>query len=280
MKEKNISFRREELEKLSTLELDQILRTELDSNAPERETVLLVLSILEGRNPTNSQNRPEGAEEAWDDFVNRTNYSKQPIEKPIRKTRKWFLPVAAAAAIVLILLISVPQAVGAENIFEIFGRWTRDLFSFSNEVEDQSNETYIFQTGHEGLQQVYDAVVEQGITDPMVPTWIPDGYELKELRIFQKPNSTKIYAQFRNNDNYIQLVIDCLNSEDFLAYPKNDAAVTLLDYNGVKYYLFGNENTWKAVWEYGNAECSLTTTDTELTLNKMIKSIHKEKRYD
>ena len=277
MKEKNISFRREELEKLSTLDLDQILRAELDSDTPERETVLLVLSILEDRDPTNSQKCPEGAEEAWDDFVNRINYSKQPIEKPIRKPRKWFLPVAAAAAIVLILLISVPQAVGAENIFEILGRWTRDLFSFSNEVEDQSNETYIFQTDHEGLQQLYDAVVEQGVTAPLVPMWIPEGYELEELRTVTKDVGIKIYARFiNNNDSYIQLIVECFNSGASNAYTKDAEDVKIHNSGGVNYYLFRNENTWTAVWNNGNAECLLILTDTDQVLHKIIKSIQKE----
>lgn len=273
MKEKNISFRREELEKLSTLELDQILRAELDSDAPERETVLLVLSILEDRDPTNSQNRPEGAEEAWDDFVNRTSYSKQPIEKPIRKARKWFLPVAAAAAIVLILLISVPQAVGAENIFEILGRWTRDLFSFSNEVEEQSNETYIFQTDHEGLQQLYDAVVEQGVTAPVVPTWIPEGYQLEELKIVSKSATPKTYARFFNNSKYIQFMIEIYDETLANQYPKDDADAEVYNSEGIYYYILTNEDTIKVVWNNKNTECSLVTNDTEKTVWAILNSI-------
>lgn len=276
MKEKNISFRREELEKLSTLELDQILRTELDSNAPERETVLLVLSILEDRDPTSSQNCPEGAEEAWDDFVNRTGYLKQSVEKPIRKASKWFLPVAAAAAIVLILLISVPQAVGAENIFEIFGRWTRDLFSFSNEVEDRSNETYIFQTDHEGLQQLYDAVVEQGVTAPLVPKWIPDGYNLEEFRTCYQSVSTKVYARFVKGDKYIQMIVECSKAKESNIYTKDADDVKVYTSAGVSYYLFRNENTWTAVWSTGNAECLLILNDTDQVLHEIIKSIQKE----
>lgn len=274
MKEKNISFRREELEKLSTLELDQILRAELDSDTPERETVLLVLSILEDRDPTNSQKCPEGAEEAWDDFVNRTNYSKQPIEKTIRKTRKWFLPVAAAAAIVLILLISVPQAVEAENIFEIFGRWTRDLFSFSNEVENQSNETYIFQTDHEGLQQLYDAVVEQGITAPVVPMWIPEKYQLEEIKTFQKFSNTKVYARLSRNDRFVQITIEEVNSSSSNVYPKDIEDAEIYVAAGVYYYIVPNEETLKAIWSYENNECSIVTNENLETLYMILNSIH------
>ena len=274
MKEKNISFRREELEKLSTLELDQILRAELDSDTPERETVLLALSILEDRDPTNSQKCPEGAEEAWDDFVNRTGYLKQSVEKPIRKASKWFLPVAAAAAIVLILLISVPQAVGAENIFEILGRWTCDLFSFSNEVENQSNETYIFQTDHEGLQQLYDAVVEQGITAPVVPMWIPEKYQLEEIKTFQKFSNTKVYARLSRNDRFVQITIEEVNSSSSNVYPKDIEDAEIYVAAGVYYYIVPNEETLKAIWSYENNECSIVTNENLEMLYMILNSIH------
>lgn len=273
MKEKNISFSREELEKLSTLELDQILRAELDSDTPERETVLLVLSILEDRDPTNSQKCPEGAEEAWDDFVNRTNYSKQPIEKTIRKTRKWFLPVAAAAAIVLILLISVPQAVEAENIFAIFGRWTRDLFSLSDGIENQDGGDYIFQTDHEGLQQVYDAVVEQGITDPVVPSWIPDGYELKEFRKLSYDEGPKVYARLEKGEHYIQFVAEVHVSDCSNKYTKDEPNAEVYSLMGVQYYIVRNIDTWKSIWNIGGAECSLITNETEDVLYQILNSI-------
>ena len=194
MIEKNLTFRREELEKLSTPELDMVLRSELDSDTPQRETVLFVLSILEDRDSSNPGNRPEGAEEAWERLLNRSQYSENSKPKFGRKLPKWFAGVAAAAVVALVLSVVVPQAVGAENIFQIIGRWTRDIFNLSDGTEPQVHDEYVFQTDHEGLQQLYDAVVAQGITDPVVPRWLPEGCDLMELRTFAEGDiSTNLF---------------------------------------------------------------------------------------
>lgn len=273
MKEKKMTFRREELEKLSTLELDDILRAELNSDAPDRETVLLVLSILEDRDPTNAANRPEGAEEAWEGFLKRAGHSETPVHKPNKKPRKWLGAVAAVAAIVLVLLITVPQTVGAENIFEIIGRWTRDIFNLSDGTERHLRSEYVFQTDHEGLQQLYDAVVAQGVTDPVVPTWIPDGYELKELKVLYQPSTPKVYAFFAVGDEYIQITVEIYSSEEANEYAKDDINVKEIEYDGVCYYLMPNDDTYKAIWNAGKVECSVITNNSYEVLKKILGSI-------
>lgn len=273
MKEKNMTFRWEELEKLSTLELERILRTELDSDTPERETILLLLSILEERDPTNSTNRPDGTMDTWNAIVNCADCFEPTRVKSTRKSRKWFVPLVAAATIVLILLMTIPQTVGAENIFEILGRWTRDLFSFSDETKDQDDGNYVFQTNHEGLQQVYDAVVELGITDPVVPTWIPEGYELKQFRVLSPEEDAKVYAYFAKGENYIQFTVEIHKEDSTNKYPKDEASTIVYDSWDVYYYIVPNEDTWKAVWNNGIAECSLVTNVDENTLYQMLNSI-------
>ena len=275
MIEKDISFRREELEKLSTLELEHILRTELDSDTPQRENILLLLSILEERDPTDSMNRPEGTMEAWNAIANHNDKSEHLRVKPSRKSRKRFVSLAAAAAIVLILLMTVPQTVGAENIFEILGRWTRNLFSFSDETKNQKNGNYVFQTDNEGLQQIYEAVVEQGITDPVVPSWIPEGYELKELQVLSPNENTKVYSRFVKGDCYIQLVIEIHSMESTNKYTKDEIDAGMYNSMDAYYYIVSNEDTWKAVWSDEMVECSLVTNDAKEVLYKLLKSINR-----
>lgn len=275
MKEKNISFCREELEKLSSLELDQILRTELDNGTPERETVLLVLSILENRDPTNPANRIDGSLEKWNKHVIHTGESEQVSKKSSWKANNWFVPAAAVAVVVLVLLMTVPQTVGAENIFELIGRWTRDLFSFSEAGNDHNNEGYVFKTDHEGLQQVFDAVTEQGVTDPIVPIWIPEGYALKEFRVLSPNENTKIYSRFTNGDMFIQFAVEIYGEERSNKYTKDEIDAEVYDFMGVYYYIVPNEDTWKAVWNNGRAECLLVTNEAKGILYQILDSIQR-----
>ena len=273
--ENKVTFRREELEELSTSELDSILRTELDRDTPNRETVLLVLSILEYRDPTNLDNRLDGAKEAWEDAFCKPKYPESLADKANRKSRKWFGVIAAAAAVALVLLITVPQTVGADNIFEIIGRWTRELFNFSNGTNDEPQEEYVFQTDHNGLQQIYDAVVEQGVTEPVVPMWIPDGYSLEEFKLFSHAATPKLYARFARDNKYIQLMIEIHKTGASNEYPKDDVNVEIYEHKGTCYYVLPNEDTIKAIWNSGNVECSLVTNDTEEVLYQILNSLQR-----
>lgn len=273
MREKYMTFSREELEKLSTLELDTILREELDSDTPERETVLLVLSILEKRDPTDSENRPQGAEEAWERLLNRPRQTDSKMPKLGRKPAKW-LGAVVAAVLAVVLLIAVPQRVGAENIFQIIGRWTRDIFNLSDGTEQQTQDEYVFQTDHEGLQRLYDAVVAQGITDPVVPTWLPENYALSELKTITETN--KIFTIFHYGTKYVQVSIENDCTESSYKYPKDDDNVEIIELMGQKYYIMPNGETWKAVWiTDNNLECYIVTNDTEEVLKMIINSIHR-----
>ena len=49
---------------------------------------------------------------------------------------------------------------------------------FSPDEPTQAIEEYEFRTEHPGLQEVYDAVAGLGVTEPVVPMWIPEGYTL------------------------------------------------------------------------------------------------------
>lgn len=272
MREKNMTFRREELEKLSTLELDTLLRKELDSDTPERETVLLVLSILEERDPTDSDNRPAGAEEAWERLLNRPQQSDSKMPKLGRKPVKW-LGAVAAAVLAIVLLVTVPQSVGAENIFQIIGRWTRDIFNLSDGSARQVQDDYVFQTDHEGLQQLYDAVVAQGITDPVVPMWIPEEYELAQLEVFSRQKTPKIHARFITENQYIIITIETFSGGESNEYTKDNINIKELEYDNVCYYLMRNGDTNKAIWNTGIVECSLVTNDTDAIMLNILDSI-------
>lgn len=266
-----------EFEKLTTAELDVILREELNKDAPDREKVLALLSELEARDPTNSENRPDDIIEEYPKILNNHQFIKESPEclKNKHRAKRWIGPIAAAAVVAVVLIVIVPQTAGAQNIFEIIGRWTADLFKLSeaDKPEESIQEEYKFETENEGLQQLYNAVAEQGVTDPIVPTWIPDGYELKELKCFAKAKIPKIHAYFIKGEKYIQISIEIHSSEATNEYPKDDTNVTTYESVGIMYYIAPNEDTWKTIWTNGKSECSIITNETEETLKKIIDSI-------
>lgn len=278
MIERKMTFSCENLEQLSVSELNTILRNELETDTPDREKVLLVLSILESRDAKESPKRIDGASEEWESTMSKhCGMLSVPVAKSNRTQRRWVKSVAIAAVITLVLLMTVPQALGAESIFKIIGQWTQELFMFSNSNNWDSVEQneYVFKTEHEGLQQLYDAVVAQGITEPVVPTWIPESFILNEIKLYDQPWGAKITALLSYDTRYIHIVISCYDYvETTNIYPKDKENVKTIEYNGVLHYLVSNDDSTEALWNTGTLECSITTNCATDELTKILNSIY------
>lgn len=275
MKDINTSFHREELEKLPAPELEKILFAELDSESTDRDTVLQILSILKDRDSTDQADCPVDAEEAWDKYLKDRNKTMRDVPVARPKPRRWLGLVAAAVTVVFVLLMTVPQAVGADSIFDIIGRWTKDLFGFSHSSSNAPTEEYVFQTDNPGLQQIYDAVAGLGVTQPVVPTWVPDGYALTELLTREQRLSTKVVARLCRDDRYIVITIEIYGSGASNKYPKDNASAEEYEASGTKHYILPNEGKWTAVWNQENVECTVTANEYKDTLYGVIDSIYR-----
>ena len=279
MKDINTTFRREELEMLPTPELDKILFEELESNSTDRNSVLQLLSILEKRDPADQSEIPDGVASVWEKYLEDRDRDLCDTPKVCRKPRKWLGAVAAAVVVVLTLLMTVPQAVGADSIFDIIGRWTQDIFGFfhESEPEAQPKSGYFFQTDNSGLQQIYDAVAAQGITQPVVPTWMPGGYEMLELKVLSQERTggvNKIIAWARNNDGHVVMSFEIYGADFSNSYPKDKMEAVVYEYAGINHYIMENDETVKAMWNNSNIECFIEIYDSDEILRRIIRSIY------
>lgn len=266
MKKETKTIRLTSLYALPTQQLEQLLRQELDGRR-DRQTVLQIVSILKERDTASAQGAQPPAQESGETF-----HTALPSKKPIILLR-----VAAIAAVLALLLTIVPPVLGAENIFQLIGSWTQDIFSFltPESTEDRSGERH-FETDHPGLQKLYDTVTQYGATAPVVPTWLPEGFELTELSVDSQNVSQKVTAQFSNDDKYIILSYEIHKSLASNVYPKDHIDVEMFDWVGQKHYLIYNEGKWIATWGVDNVECALVTNFGKETLSALITSIYTE----
>lgn len=276
MKDINTTFRREELEMLPTPELEKILFEELESNSTDRNSVLQLLSILEKRDPADQSAITDEVAGAWEKYLEDRDRSICDTPKVYRKPIKWLGAVAAVVVVVLTLLMTVPQAVGADSIFDIIGRWTQDIFGFFHESdpEVQPKSGYQFHTDNPGLQQIYDAVAAQGVTQPVVPTWIPEGYELVELKAAPHEDSVKIVAWLSDNNRYIVMSFEIYLEVFSNKYTKDKTDAEVYEHVGVNYYIASNNETIKAMWSISNVECFIELNNTDEMLKRIIRSIY------
>ena len=177
-----------EFEKQTSQELEKMLRTELERDKPNRETVLQILDILETRDSGSSVG------------------SEMPVHARHKESGagRWIKRLTAAVAIILVFAFAAPPVFGTENIVELVGGWTQDLFAlFRSDSPGQLQTEYVYKTSNPDLQKIYDAAVENGITQRVVPTWVPEECVLEELEIADAPEGINLYAYFSGNNDYI-----------------------------------------------------------------------------
>lgn len=266
MKKETKTIRLTSLYALPTQQLEQLLRQELDGRR-DRQTVLQIVSILKERDTASAQGVQPPAQESGETF-----HTAFPSKKPIILLR-----VAAIAAVLALLLTIVPPVLGAENIFQLIGSWTQDIFSFltPESPEDRSGERH-FETDHPGLQKLYDTVTRYGATAPVVPTWLPEGFELTELKTVPQMMSRKVITQFKSGQDYIVITYEIYDDESSNGYYKDDIDAEIMEWAGITHHLMENDRKWSAIWSRGNTECFIMTNCGKETVTALITSIYTE----
>ena len=271
MKQFNIDLHSEFVQR-STVELEKLLDKELGKKTPDDDVVLTLLHILKDREPELPLQLSDREEEA-------AKHYQQKQRKSNCRTRfsRRFLSLVASFILILTLFFAIaPQKAEEETFWEMLQRLTSSVLEYiaPRELLIDAETKYVFKTDNAGLQQVYDAVVQLGITEPVVPMWLPEGCELTELQLLETPMTKTISARFSHKDNGIVYRLNLYSGEPAHQYYKGDTHYESHEWNGYTYHITKNNDRWVVVWEKEKIECSFTVDCQEDTLRRILNSIY------
>ena len=270
MKFNTMASRREFLKELSTAELDKMLQEEIRKENIDDDLVRTVLSVLEEREQGYPVELNEEIAAAAEDFESTITQNA-----PARKKWSPVLKVASVLVVVGLLLFVLPQAARAENFLDLLARWTESVFEFFNPMTERNEQPeYVFETDHPGLQQIYDAVVEMGVTEPVVPMWVPEGYDLVEYKAEDYNQEKSIHSVLKNRDKTVVINFLFFYDSTNVGVYKDEDGITIFEYNGVAHYLLSNIERQIATWNTGGIVCSVSVDSQEDILIDIIKSIY------
>lgn len=271
MKKYDMTGLREMIERLPTEQLDLMLQCELEKELVDKAAVRLIMEVLEERDQNAPVEMTERIETAWEKYQAYTPVK----ERPRVSLGGWPMRAVAAAVLLVLLAFAVmPQNVEAEGFWERLSRWTESIFEFFVPGDEAVQTEYVFETDNPGLQQVYDTVTGLGITDPVVPMWLPEGYELVECKVSEMPSKTVVYAHFSDGQKKVTLDIAIRNAESPRQYSKNEENTITREIADIVHNILHNEEWWTAVWTRERLECSIYIDCQEETLYKILKSIY------
>ena len=257
------------LERLSTEQLDEMLQTELQKETVDENAIRVILRVLREREAEMPVEVDEAAEQAW------AKYSAPSVSQYPAKKWGWAWRAATVAVVLGAMLLIAPTTANAERIQDILTRWTESVLEFFDPSDKDTNSVeYEFKTDNPGLQQVYDAVVELGVTDPVVPMWIPEGYELVEIKVGKTSKKNSVIVTFYDMQGYLLFEFDVYQDRIARTYQKNGSNVKVYEYAGVVHTAIKNYDLWTVIWPKDYVECFMTINCQEDIMKRILQSIY------
>ncbi len=264
---------REALQHISTPELDTILQEELSHTPVDQGSIKIILRELKERE--REQNHPfHDGLESGKSWIRYLSHIKNDERSEKRKNGRLFKGTAAAL-LALVLLAWLPQEAAAKGFFERLSRWTDEFLEvFSPDEVNENQYAYSFTTDHPGLQKVHDAVVKMGVTGPAVPMWLPEGYELVELKEYGTDTYTTMLATFSDEIKEIVLQIVIYNDNPSRKIYKNEKTIIEYEFMGTLFQIVSKKESHVIYWTQGNCELFFSVKCPEEVVFQIIHSIY------
>lgn len=192
---------------------------------------------------------------------------------PKRWYQHWMLKAASVLLVLGILFFSLPAA-EAKNVPDVLTWWSDSLFQFFRPNSKPNIEDYVYKTDHPGLQQIYDAVTEAGVTVPIVPMNLSDEFKLTELKTLPSPEDTFIHSRLASDQNKILFTAIIHSQQAMLQHEKKAESITVWSTAGIDHYVLSNTDTFIITWVTENIECTITTDCPEEDVYRLINSIY------
>lgn len=279
---------RAHLEQMSTAELEELLRASVHPESQmDESTILLILEVLEARDPAM---QPQEVEAAWERFerevidapqtvqtVDETDIEIEHNEIPLTKKRRRLSKILGTAAIIVVILFAAGSLISTAegtNIWTAILDWTRETFGFASDVEEW-NENEI----PEQLAELNNLMLQHKLLFPdVIPHYIPEGYEAVTTVVDEREDVTVFLCQLQNGDNMIVFQYRLWKDNDpAMEIQKNDDyPEEYINKAGQVFYIAENELLFNGVWSKGNIECAIYNVSSRSELIRILDSIRGE----
>lgn len=273
-------------EAMSTEQLKDILRAELENEDTDVDLIKRVNAVLSHRAECQTSCDVDGA---WDDFKN-NHAANEPIydpeytakkpqtdKKEKRRSVKVISKGALTAAIVAALLVgsAITACAKEYGLWTAVANWTAENFSFVSTGTAPAVSIDTVNQIPEQLSELQTAMEEYGLTGGLLPSYLPDGYEMAEIQCEGTGISTDFYCLLESDEGSIVLEYNVYQSGEFSRlYDKDGEDPESYTVGGITHYIMTNFGTYYAVWLKDNAECSISGVPSKAELCKIIDSIY------
>lgn len=279
---------------LSTEALREILYQDSllpDDEESDVDAILYIMEVIAKREALEPTEKHLSTEEAWqlfnehyrsDDCDGTSLYEDPEEAEPraevipcsatentrMRRSLRGILRVACIAAVLIVILLagSITAYAMGFDVWGAMAQWTQDVFGLAAPGEDS-----IYPEDNDPRK----TLKEYGVTENILPNWIPDGYQYEGTDISDAPSCKALFISFSNGETEICMTVALLTDTSMRTYEKDAQNVTTYTANGVEYYIIQNLKMVDIVWTAETCECSIIGNITIEDAQNMIDSIYR-----
>ena len=264
---------------MTTEELQEILRKhahdELETE-PDTDELYYIMEVLARRREEEDPQAFRSDEDALADF--RKNYMPKATQEGRTKVNRFPSRIlgTVAAVLALVLILAAGSAVTAEafhiDIWGKFATWTKEIFQFTDTFQGTTAANPEKDNSLE-LASLQAALDQHEILEKIAPTWLPNGYANKDLKVKESPRVRNINAVYEKDGSELIIKIRQTIGVQAPHVEKNDDFLEKYVVDGVEYYIFSNTETLQVAWSIGEFECIIGGNITLEEMKRMIDSI-------
>ena len=274
---------------MSTAELNEYLRQDSYCEDSNLDDILYVMEVLERREKEDGNYSPPDVQKAWAEFQKYYNtedndgkplhdFDDEDDDEPtaeiisIKKARKGLN--RTIKSICVILAGSVTAKALGYDIWDAIIVWTKDTFGFETTVNEPKPSEYVKQIPEE-LTELNDLMLNHGLSNKLIPSYIPEGYKMGSLEYDDLGDADTIFCQLSNGANDIMLIYS-IHSGDSTSFQLEKDALSPEKYEsgGTTYYIMSNMDDYLVSWLSDNVECTILGIPSHDEALKMITSLY------
>ena len=114
-----------------------------------------------------------------------------------------------------------------------------------------------------------EALYAQEVALPLLPTWVPEGFEISEMDASSEEEA--IHISYTKGNDSIICQASVFSYTGVYVFERSGPFLETFERNGMTFYIFKNFRHMQAVWMNGRYICSIAG---DLSFDEMIKMIN------
>ncbi len=270
------SLRKELLNENPKTLLDR-LESAMEQGEIDADEVSVYLDVLDQTAPLDvpARNSQESLQEFREKYAITLDSDRK--ARRVHPVRRKILRTALAACLCVVMMFAVAQAYGV-NLIAQFLEWREETFVLH--ASNSGGQMTLEQAPEGEYVSMAAALADYGITEPVAPTWIPEGFAIKYARVKELYYAANFNARYEAGDRVIALKVyrGPDGDESDVHAELSDPSAEKYEAGGITFLISKNNAQYRAAWLTGDCTCNLSGDLTERQLKKMLDSISAEER--